>query len=116
VLVVTAGLLAAGPSRGQETARAVIERAIKAHGGEEKLTKLRADKVKLKGVLVFGAREAPFTAETTVQLPGQFKNVMQITVDGRAFTLLQILPRRRSASRRRDARTCECTSTRNQPC
>jgi hypothetical protein len=84
-------LFTSAAARAQDTPRALIERAIKAHGGEEKLRRLRADKVKVKGVLVVGSREAPFTGETSVQLPSQFKNVLQITVDNRTFSLVQVL-------------------------
>jgi negative regulator of sigma E activity len=84
-------LLAAAAATAQETARDVLERAVKAHGGADVLTRHRADKVKLKGVLVYGAKEVAFTAETTVQLPGQFKNVLQLTIENRSVTLVQVL-------------------------
>ena len=59
-------LLAVAPARAQDSAREIIERAVKAHGGADALTRHRADKVKLKGVLVYVMKEVPFTAETTV--------------------------------------------------
>ena len=88
-----AGLLAglAGPAPGQDTPRAVIERAIKAHGGRERLGRVRADKVKLKGTLTVGTKSVPFTAETTVQLPGQFKSVVQLTAGNDKHTVVHIL-------------------------
>lgn len=91
VAALTVALIVFGGVRAQEGPRQVIEKAIQAHGGMDKLSKARADKVKLKGVLVLGQREVPFTAETSVQLPGQFKNVMEVTVDGRSMKLVQIL-------------------------
>src|SRR5262245_24440883 len=91
-LLLAGGLLFVGASaRGQESAKAIVERAIKAHGGEERLSRHRADKVRLKGTLVLGAREVPFTGETTVQLPAQFKNVMQLTLNDKPTMLVQIL-------------------------
>jgi hypothetical protein len=81
---------ALGGARADDAALGVLERAVKAHGGEERLAKIRADKVKLKGVFYVAAKEIPFTAETTVQLPGQFRNVIQLTGD-RKVTILQIL-------------------------
>lgn len=89
-------LLAAGTASAQETPRAILERAIKAHGGEERLSRVRADKVRLQGKLVMPGKDGPvavpFTAETTVQLPSQFKNVVELNVSAdRKFTLVQIL-------------------------
>jgi hypothetical protein len=92
-LLLTAGAIAmclAAPARADDAAQGVIERAIKAHGGEDQLSKIRADKVKLKGVFYVGAKEAPFSGETTVQLPGQFRNVVYLQGD-RVRTILQIL-------------------------
>lgn len=91
VLPALVTLVLGSPVTAQETPRAILERAIKAHGGMEKLSKARADKVKMKGTLVLGAQQASFTAESSVQLPAQFKTVMQVTVDNRQFTLVQIL-------------------------
>jgi hypothetical protein len=71
--------------------RAVIERAIKAHGGKERLSKARADRVEFKGTLHVGKQEVPFVARTTVQLPDQFKNEMEMTIAGRLHTVVQIL-------------------------
>ena len=91
LLVVCVGLLAgaAGAARGQEEPRAVIERAIQAHGGMERLSRVRADKVTLKGTLVVSGRSVPFVAETTVQLPAQFK-----TIGGDAATSMARMPSR----------------------
>ena len=87
-----AALLApARPAAAQETPRATIERAIQAHGGAERLSLVRADKVKLKGTLIAAGKAAPFTAETTVQLPAQYKSVIELIVDGRKRTLVHLL-------------------------
>src|SRR4051812_13203437 len=86
------GLLAA-PARGQDTPRAVIERAVKAHGGRERLSRGRADKGKLKGVLIVGGKEGAFTAETAVQQPDRFKNVMRLAAGNDKHTVVHILNR-----------------------
>src|SRR4051812_15504662 len=93
LLVVCAGFLAgaAGPVWAQEEPRALIERAIQAHGGMERLSRVRADKVKLKGTLEVSGRTVPFVAETTVQLPAQFKTVIQLTVGNDKHTVVQVL-------------------------
>ena len=61
-----------------DEARAIIERAIKAHGGFDRLSRVRADRVKCKGVLILNDKETPFTSETTVQPPNQFRNVFEL--------------------------------------
>jgi hypothetical protein len=62
----------------EDEAQAIIERAIKAHGGFDRLSRLRADRVKSKGFLLVNDKETPFVAETTVQPPHQFRNVFQL--------------------------------------
>jgi hypothetical protein len=85
-------LLLPGAGRAQDAARAIIERAIKAHGGEERLSRNRADKVKFKGNLFVREKEPdPFEAEVTVQLPSQFKMVLETNPRGDKHTIVQIL-------------------------
>jgi hypothetical protein len=85
-------LLVPGAAPAQDAARAVIEQAIRAHGGEERLARNRADRVKLKGLLFVPPRgTAPFVAETVVQLPSQFKSVMELTSDGQKHTLVHLI-------------------------
>jgi hypothetical protein len=75
----------------QEEARAVIQRAIVAHGGLEKLSRIRADKVQFKGTLHIGTAEVPFTNDLTVQAPGQFKSVHRLGEPGRVRTIVHLL-------------------------
>jgi hypothetical protein len=79
------------PAAAQETPRATVERAVKAHGGAERLSLVRADKVKVKGTLIAAGKAAPFTAVTTVQLPAQYKSVIELIVEGRKRTLAHLL-------------------------
>ena len=95
-LVVWLGMLvllpgSAGGAWAQEAARALIERAIKAHGGAEALGRVRADKVKFKGTLVLQGHTTPFVAETLVQLPSQYKNIIEIGSGGDKHTILHIV-------------------------
>jgi hypothetical protein len=80
-----------------ETAKKVVARAIQAHGGRELLTKNRADKVKLQGKMVVGKVEIPYTAETLVQLPGQFKNTIQFNQGKKEVALTQVIDGTRAA-------------------
>jgi hypothetical protein len=84
-------LVPARPAGGQESARAIVERAVKAHGGHARLAQARADRVKLRGTLFIGGDKVPFVSETTVQLPGQFKNVVELTRGGRKHTVAHLL-------------------------
>jgi hypothetical protein len=51
----------AGPGRPQDSddARALIDRAIKAHGGADKLAKHKAETWKAKGTMYAGDMKAP---------------------------------------------------------
>jgi hypothetical protein len=80
-----------GSAGAQETPRAVIERAIAAHGGMDNLARARVDRVKLKGSVFVNGKTVPFTAETLVQLPDKLKTTLQTEVDNRTFTVVQVL-------------------------
>jgi hypothetical protein len=83
---------AASAAPAQDTPRTIIERAIKAHGGEETLTKIRAERAKVKGVLYLDKKnEVPFTAETLVQLPSQMKAVLEYSPEGKKKIVMNIL-------------------------
>jgi|SRR5579875_2531585 hypothetical protein len=75
----------------QEAARALIERAIKAHGGAEALGRIHADKVLFKGTLVLQGHTTPFLAETIVQLPSQYKNVLEMNHNGDKHTIVHVV-------------------------
>jgi hypothetical protein len=96
-LAAAALLCAAGAASAQDkdadrdAARAVIEKAVAAHGGMDRLAKARADWVAVKGVLVIGEKETPFTGEIAVQLPGQFKSILVQTVDGQKKSVVEAL-------------------------
>jgi hypothetical protein len=62
--------------------RAILEKALKAHGGKEKLEKLKAMQTKGKGTLELGGNSVPFTQEGATQLPDKLKQVMELSVNG----------------------------------
>jgi hypothetical protein len=80
-------------AQAQATARAVIEKAVQAHGGAEQLAKLKALRIKSKGTaaLLPGSDPIAFAGETTAQMPGQIKNVMEFEVQGEKHTLVQVI-------------------------
>jgi hypothetical protein len=87
-----AGLfLSAAQVRAQDDPRAIVDRAVKAHGGRDVLTKVKAEEVKAKGTLFFEGVSVPYTVETVVVLPNQFRNVMKVTVLGEESTQVMVL-------------------------
>ena len=70
----------------KEEARATIDRAIKATGGEGKLVKLKAMTWKEKGTFYGMGDGVAYTGNYAIQLPNQFRmeieNVFIIVVDG----------------------------------
>jgi hypothetical protein len=84
-------LVLAPAALAQNTATEMIQRAIIAHGGKQRLSSVRAEKVKFKGTLHFGSASVPFTDESTIQAPEQFKSIVRITEGGRVRTIVHIL-------------------------
>src|SRR4051794_7527394 len=77
----------------QSTPRAVIEKAVQAHGGAEQLARLKALRIKSKGTVALlpGGESVAFAGETTAQMPGQIKNVMEFEYMGKKRTLVQVI-------------------------
>ena len=81
--VVLFGFLPRSPAAEGEDAKAILAKAITAHGGKEALTKFKAAQTKSKGKInlpVVG--EADFTQEAASMLPDKFKEVMELDVNG----------------------------------
>ena len=83
LLLAPVGLLAA------EDAAAIIESAIKAHGGEAKMARLKTMSLKAKGTVNFGA-DVPFTLETMWQEPDRLKNTVKL-LSTPAITVVETL-------------------------
>src|SRR5436305_2083362 len=79
-------------SLAHDDVRAVLDKAIKAHGGEEKIAKLQdaAIESKTKGTLNALGNQLDFTMETYAQLPEKLKVVMHLTVNGMNYTTTQV--------------------------
>jgi hypothetical protein len=86
------GLLAGSVNRvrADDDLRAIIDKAIKAHGGEARLNKFNAGTTKTKGTLYVMGIKAPFTQEAWVQLPSQVKSVMELEVMGQKVTVTTV--------------------------
>jgi outer membrane lipoprotein-sorting protein len=79
-------ILAAGVVRAQEDdPRALINKAIKAQGGEKALAKYKAAQLKTKGT-VHRMGGLAFTSEDYLQKPDKIKQVVQVTIMGKDYT------------------------------
>jgi hypothetical protein len=88
------GLLAlAIPVRAQDDAkvREVVDRAIKAHGGLDNLTKLKANVSKSKGKFYLMGQAVDFTGETSLQLPDRFRNEVHSKFGDQEFTFIEVI-------------------------
>jgi hypothetical protein len=87
--LVGALLLTVG-ARAEDDAKAVIAKAIKAHGGEEAQTKFQAAQTKAKGKIeLFGGLE--FTQESAFMLPDRFKESVSMEVMGQQIQVVSVL-------------------------
>jgi hypothetical protein len=89
--VLTIGLLfAASPwARAQEDAKAILDKAVNAHGGADKLGKVKLLQSKAKGKIeAFGGLE--FTQESMVQHPDKLKEVIHLNVNGQQVDVTTI--------------------------
>jgi hypothetical protein len=92
--VLSAVVLAAfatGSPAADEGVMAVINRAIKAEGGEEVLTKYKASRSKSKGKMtVPNVGETDFTQESATMLPGKLKETLQLDLAGQKIEVLTV--------------------------
>lgn len=93
VLLLSAAVLAFAPAvRAADEPKDIIAKAIKAHGGEEKLTKLQAGTSKNKGKLqVPGIGEVEFTSNNAFMLPDKLKEEVELTIGGQKISILTLM-------------------------
>lgn len=78
-------------ARADDEAKDVLAKAIKAHGGEDLLTKHQASQTKTKGKITLpGVGEVDFAQETSAMLPNKLRDSLTITVMGNDVTILTI--------------------------
>src|SRR5262249_12969821 len=71
--------------------RAVIEKAVRAQGGEEKLSRFKAGRWAGRGTLTVRGQTLPLTLETVYQLPDKYKTVMRFEVQGTTAVATQAM-------------------------
>jgi len=72
-------------------AKAIVDKAIQAAGGEEVLKKYAAVTSKMKGTVHAMGMDIEFTADVAAQGSNQQKVVLEFTIEGMKFTLTQVL-------------------------
>jgi hypothetical protein len=92
-LAISVLLCLTGRSEAEDSTRALIEKAVKAHGGAENLDKARAERLTAEGKLFQADGETMFTSETTVQLPDRFRHVTRYKLKAGTRTIIQVLNR-----------------------
>jgi hypothetical protein len=73
-----------------DEARAIIDKAIKAHGGEEVLSKYKAGQFKNKGKLSLGGAEVEFTQNVSFMLPDKFKEALEMKIGGQDVNIVTL--------------------------
>jgi hypothetical protein len=92
--IITGGLLlsVAGPARCDDKAdaRKIIDKAMKAQGGEEKLAKWKAAAWKGKGTVHVMGNPLPYTGEWAMQWPTQMRMALDLDAGGQKLTFVQV--------------------------
>lgn len=93
LLLVLLPVVSFGAPRDGAGARAIIDKAIQAHGGAAQVARLRTMHLKAEGTtsLVPGHPHAPFTVEDTWQMPDRYKTSITFTLQGKQFTQTQAI-------------------------
>lgn len=88
-LIMAAVAIAFAPAaRAADDPKEVVAKAIKAHGGEEFLTKHKAAQSREKGKITLpGMAATEFTDESSFMLPDKFKQVLEMEIMGMKFTM-----------------------------
>jgi hypothetical protein len=70
----------------------IIAKAIKAHGGEELLTKNKAAQTKMKGKITLpGVGDVDFVQEVSFMLPDKLRESMELTIMGNTINTLTLI-------------------------
>lgn len=73
----------------QDDVKAILEKAVKAHGGKENLAKINAVSSKSHGTIdLFGG--LPFSQESISVMPKQFKETISLEINGAKATIVTV--------------------------
>jgi hypothetical protein len=93
-LLCVAGLMCAASwlRSGQPASpQAIVDRAIKAHGGQENLNKFKAAVMKGKGTFYGLGKGVPYTGEWSVQGAQQMRFALESTLNGKTFKMIEVV-------------------------
>jgi hypothetical protein len=76
---------------GDKSAQGILDKAIKALGGEDKLGKAQAFSYKAKGTISFGDNENPFTSQTIVQDLDHNRREFEAEFGGNKFKAVTVI-------------------------
>lgn len=82
---------AAGAVRADDAAKAVVEKAIKAHGGADALKKHPGGEYKVEGTAAIAGENAKFTSVISYALPDKFRMTFDTTVVGQKSSVVVIV-------------------------
>jgi hypothetical protein len=85
------GAVRAVQSGDEGNARAIIDKAIKASGGEANLSKQKAFIIKGTGTFYGLGEGLPFTGEWSMRLPNQMRATIESKANGQAFRMVRVL-------------------------
>src|SRR5262245_60749549 len=91
VLALVAGCSGRSDVADTDDPQTVIEKAIKAQGGADRLAQFRAGRWKGQGTLTLRGQDLPLTLETVYQLPDKYKTEMRFSVQGKEVVVIQVL-------------------------
>jgi hypothetical protein len=75
-----------------DTPKDIIAKAIKAHGGEDYLTKHKASRAQNKGKITLpGVGDAEFTQEVAYMLPDKLKDNLELSVAGQKIAIITVM-------------------------
>jgi len=85
--------LAAAPARADDAAdaRALVEKAVKAQGGQEKLEKFQAHTIRFKGSFHGMGQAIPMTGEGSTQGSDRLKMEVEVDAGGMKFKFVSVL-------------------------
>jgi hypothetical protein len=91
VAALAAGLGSSAPAAGGKDVGEILDKAIQALGGKEKLAKATRATWKAKGKISFGGNDNEFTSQTTVDAPGHFRSEFEGEFGGNTIKGVTVL-------------------------
>jgi hypothetical protein len=78
------------PTWAQEDAKALLDKAAKAHGGKEKLVRIKGFQVTCKGSMDLMGQSVDYTQESTIDFAGKVKETVEASANGKRVRITTI--------------------------